>query len=82
MLWGTIWGLSLRDLGRNTKKASAILIMSLIGGGIFPLLFGDLIDRYAQRPQLAVLILIPCYTYILFYSINGYKVNSWKSFIK
>lgn len=82
MLWGTIWGLSLRDLGRNTKKASAILIMSLIGGGIFPLLFGDLIDRYVQRPQLAILILIPCYTYILFYSINGYKVNSWKSLIK
>ena len=44
MLWGTIWGLSLRGLGKQTKKASAILIMSLIGGGIFPLLFGDLIE--------------------------------------
>ena len=35
MLWGTIWGLSLRGLGRHTKKASAILIMSVIGGVFF-----------------------------------------------
>ena len=82
MLWGTIWGLSLRGLGRHTKKASAILIMSVIGGGIFPLFFGDLIDRYAHRPQVAVLILIPCYAYIFYYSLKGYKIDSWKSINK
>ena len=82
MLWGTIWGLSLRGLGRHTKKASAILIMSVIGGGIFPLLFGDLIDRYTQRPQVAVLILIPCYAYIFYYAFKGYKIDQWKPITK
>ena len=78
MLWGTIWGLSLRGLGKQTKKASAILIMSLIGGGIFPLLFGDLIDQFPERPQSAILILLPCYAYIFYYSVNGYKIDRWK----
>lgn len=77
MLWGTIWGLSLRGLGRHTKKASAVLIMSLVGGGLLPLLFGDLLDRYTDNPQVAVLILVPCYAYILYFALNGHRMEHW-----
>jgi len=78
MLWGTIWGLSLRGLGGHTKKGSAFLIMSLIGGGIVTVLFGDLLDTYTDYPQFSVLILIPCYLFIFYYSVRGYRMNYWK----
>ncbi|MFK5974621.1 MAG: sugar MFS transporter [Flavobacteriaceae bacterium] len=78
MLWGSIWGLALRGLGRHTKKASAFMIMSLIGGGIFAVIFGELLDTNPDYPQASVLILIPCYLFILHYSLKGYRMNYWK----
>lgn len=78
MLWGTIWGLSLRALGKHTKTGSAMLLMSVIGGGIFPVLFGGLIDRNPSYPQNAILLLIPCYLVLLFFATKGYRMQSWK----
>jgi MFS transporter, FHS family, L-fucose permease len=78
MLWGTIWGLSLRELGRHTKTGSAMLLMSVIGGGIFPVIFGGLIDRNPSYPQNAILLLIPCYLVLLFFASKGYSLQSWK----
>ena len=82
MLWGTIWGLALRGLGGHTKKASAFMIMSLIGGGIFTVVFGELLDTNTSYPQVSVLILIPCYLFILYYSLKGYSINHWKKISK
>lgn len=78
MLWGTIWGLSIRALGKYTKTGSAMLLMSVVGGGIFPLMFGKLIDDNTQHPQKAVLLLIPCYLGLLLFSSFGYRMENWK----
>ena len=75
MLWGTIWGLSLRNLGNYTKQGAALLLMSVIGGGIFPVIYGKLLDIF---PKYAITLLIPCYLIILFYSIYGYRIEKWK----
>jgi MFS transporter, FHS family, L-fucose permease len=75
MLWGTIWGLSLRNLGRFTKQGSALLLMTVIGGGIFPVIYGKLLDINART---AIVILIPCYLFLLFYSSYGYRITNWK----
>jgi MFS transporter, FHS family, L-fucose permease len=75
MLWGTIWGLSLRNLGRFTKQGSALLLMTVIGGGIFPVIYGKLLDINART---AIVILIPCYLFLLFYSVYGYRIEKWK----
>ena len=82
MLWGTIWGLSIRDLGKYTKKGAAMLLMSVIGGGIFPLIFGRLLDVHNDYPQNAVLLLIPCYLVILGFASWGYRLNSWRPQLK
>ena len=79
MLWGLIWGLSLRGLGRHTKTGSAILLMAVVGGGLFPLAFGKLIDINPAYPQWSVLLLIPCYIVLLLYSIWWYKLNHWSA---
>lgn len=82
MLWGTIWGLSIRELGRYVKIGSAMLLMSVIGGGIFPVVFGKLLDDNPSYPQNAVLLLIPCYLILLIFSSWGYRLESWKLFSK
>ena len=73
MLWGTIWGLALKGLGRFTKIGSALLLMSVVGGGIFPVIFGRLIDLNVSMPQRAMLLLIPCNLVMMAYAIAGYR---------
>jgi glucose/galactose transporter len=78
ILWGTIWGLSIRELGKYTKTGSAMLLMSVVGGGIFPVIFGKLIDDNTSHPQNAVLLLIPCYGIMLLFSTWGYRLEDWR----
>lgn len=77
-LWGTIWGLAIRNLGRFTKVGSALLLMAVVGGGVFPLLFGGLIDDNPDWPQTSILILVPCYLILFYYGTRGFKMNYWK----
>jgi len=78
MLWGTIWGLSIQGLGKYTKTGAAMLLMSVIGGGIFPVIFGRLLDINTINPQNAMLLLIPCYLLILGFSSWGFRLKSWR----
>jgi FHS family L-fucose permease-like MFS transporter len=39
-MFPTIFALGVRGLGEHTKKASSYIIMSLIGGAIFPVVMG------------------------------------------
>jgi FHS family L-fucose permease-like MFS transporter len=75
MLWGTIWGLSLKRLGRFTKVGSAMLLMAVIGGGFFPVVFGRLIDINLSHPQNAILLLLPCYAVLLLFSSWGHRLK-------
>jgi fucose permease len=71
LLWPSIWPLALDGTGKFTKQASALLIMGVVGGALTPLLYGALSD--AANPQLAYVVLLPCYLFILFYASKGYK---------
>jgi glucose/galactose transporter len=77
MFWGTIWGLSLRELGKYTKIGSAMLLMGLLGGAILPVIFGKLIDANIHFPQNAILLLIPFYLVLFAYGSWGYRLDSW-----
>lgn len=68
MLWGTIWGLALKGLGKFTKLGSALLLMAVVGGGIFPIIFGRLMDVNYEVPQNAILLLVPCNLVIMGYA--------------
>lgn len=79
LLWGTIWGLAIQNLGTFTKLGAALLLMSVIGGGIFPLIFGTLIDYNPAWPQTSVLVLIPCYAFLFYYATWGFKRQKWST---
>ncbi|HVV05422.1 MAG TPA: sugar MFS transporter [Puia sp.] len=79
LMWPAIWPLAIDGLGKFTKAAAGLLIMGIAGGALIPLLYGTLKDKPAIGNSLAFLICtLPCYLYILYYSIFGYKVGRSK----
>lgn len=90
LCWPAIWPMALEDLGGYTKIGSAILIMGIIGGAIFPLFYGMITESInasniangtqavsKSGNQIAYLMLLPSYLMILFYAIKGHKYRSW-----
>jgi glucose/galactose transporter len=79
LMWPAIWPLAIDKLGKFTKTAAGLLIMGIAGGALIPLLYGTLKDKPAIGNSMAFLICtLPCYLYILYYSIFGYKVGRSK----
>jgi glucose/galactose transporter len=76
LVWAGIWPLALDGLGKFTKLGASILIMMLCGNAIMPLIYGYFADVYDVR--LAYWILVPCYTYLVFYAVKGHQIRSWK----
>jgi fucose permease len=74
LMWPAIFPLAINRLGRFTERGSALLIMGIAGGAVIPLLFGYL--KATIDFQLVFLVLmIPCYLYILYYATSGYKIK-------
>lgn len=74
IMWPAIWPLAIEGLGKFTKTGAALLIMGIVGGAVIPPLYGLLAEALNSR-QLAYFILIPCYCYILFFSLKGYMIG-------
>ncbi|RFM30340.1 sugar MFS transporter [Deminuibacter soli] len=73
LMWPAIFPLAIHGLGRFTKTGSALLIMAIAGGAVLPLLYGKLAEVWDTRH--AYVLLLPCYLFILFYAVKGYKAG-------
>jgi len=73
IMFPTIFALGIKDLGPQTKKASSFLVMSIVGGAIFPPLMGWIADAHTM--SVGFFAPIPFFVYILFYAIRGHKVK-------
>ena len=73
LMWPAIWPLAIAELGRFTKIGSSLLIMGIVGGAIIPPLYGWLVEK--MNPSHAYFIMIPCYLFILYFAISGFKVR-------
>lgn len=76
LIWPAIWPLAIHNLGRFIKTGSAMMIMAIAGGAILPLLWGYVADNWSARN--AYWVAAPAYLIILYYSLYGYKIKSWK----
>jgi FHS family L-fucose permease-like MFS transporter len=74
LMWPAIFPLAIDGLGRFTEKGSAILIMGVAGAAVIPKVFAGLKEDYNFQ-WVFFLLMVPCYLYILFYSIKGYKAG-------
>lgn len=65
IMFPTIFTLAISDLGDNKPQGSGILCTAIVGGAFIPPLFGLLTD--ATGFKMALLLLVLCYGFILFY---------------
>ncbi|PCH96215.1 MAG: glucose/galactose MFS transporter [Gammaproteobacteria bacterium] len=77
IMFPTIFTLAVKDLGKVTGQGSGILCLSIAGGAIIPLFQGMLADIIGI--QLAFILPIICYLYIMFYGIKGFNVGIKRS---
>ncbi len=77
LVWPAIWPLAIEGLGRHTKTGSALLIMSIAGGALLPLLYGQLAAEPGIGHQQAYWMMVPCYLFILWYGLKGHRKRAW-----
>lgn len=74
LLWPALWPMAMKDLGKFTKTGSSLLVMAIVGGAVFPLLFGWLTDVFGNMQQ-AYWICFPAYLMIFYYALSGHKIR-------
>ena len=71
IMFPTIFALSLKNLGPYTKLGSSLLVMSIIGGAIFPAIMGLISD--ATTIQYAFAVPFLCHGFVLYFALRGYR---------
>lgn len=80
IVWPAVWPLALSGLGKLTSVGSGLLVMGIAGGAFGPLFWGLASGgvKSAEAQQMAYIVMLPCYLFILFYAVKGHKMKSWK----
>jgi FHS family L-fucose permease-like MFS transporter len=78
LMFPTIFGLGLKELGPNTKLGGSLIVMAIIGGAIFTPLMGLL----SQALSMAKAMLVPLvsYAFIAYFSFIGSRVRVRRAF--
>ncbi|WKD50652.1 sugar MFS transporter [Microbulbifer spongiae] len=71
IMFPTIFSLAVAKLGRATSQGSGILCLAIVGGAVVPFLQGLLADHVGI--QLAFVLPVFCYLYILYYGLAGHR---------
>jgi FHS family L-fucose permease-like MFS transporter len=74
IMFPTIFSLGIKDMGEQTKRASSFLVMSIVGGAIFPIFMGWIADISSMA--IGFFAPIPCFLFILYYALKGHKVRA------
>ena len=75
IMFPTIFGLGINGLGEETKIGASLLIMSIVGGAIFPYLMGTVIDLNGDDIQIGYCVPLACFLIIVYFGIRGYKIK-------
>jgi MFS transporter, FHS family, L-fucose permease len=73
IMFPTIFALGIKGLGEKTKKASSFIVMSIVGGALFPAFMGWIADHSSM--SIGFLAPIPLFAFILYYALSGHKVK-------
>jgi len=75
MMWPAIFPLAIKGLGTHTELGSALLIMGIVGGALLPQVFVHL-KQYINFQLAFLIVIVPCYLYILYYGMRGHAVGA------
>lgn len=73
IMFPTIFSLGLKDLGPLTQQGSSLLVMSVVGGAVFPPIMGLVANHDVAK---AYYLPIVCYAVIFLFGARFYKVRS------
>lgn len=75
LMFPTIFALGIKGLGPNTKLGGSLMVMSIIGGAVFPPIEG-LIFGVTHSMAVAMAILLIAYAFIAHYGFVGCKMRA------
>jgi FHS family L-fucose permease-like MFS transporter len=75
IMFPTIFALGIKGLGEETKIASSFIVMSIVGGALFPLIIGQISDATKGNIQLGYIVPLVCFVAIALYAWKGYQVK-------
>jgi FHS family L-fucose permease-like MFS transporter len=78
IMFPTIFALGLKDLGGMTKKGSSVLVMTIVGGAVCPVLMGRIADVSGMATGFVVPLV--CFAFIAWYAF--YRAKSEVKFTK
>lgn len=73
IMFPSIFSLGIRELGKDTKFGSSLIIMSIVGGAILPLGMGHIADL-THNIQLGYIVPLICFIVVFLFGIKGHKV--------
>ncbi len=73
LMWPSLWPLAMADLGKFTKSGSSLLTMAMAGGAVMPWVQGLVVDACGY--QASYWVCVPCFLFIFFYGMWGYKMR-------
>ncbi|HEX2628997.1 MAG TPA: L-fucose:H+ symporter permease [Chitinophagaceae bacterium] len=68
IMFPTIFAMGITGLGEETKIASSFIVMSIVGGAIFPVIMGQISDATNGNIQLAYMVPVVCFAVIAFFA--------------
>jgi len=74
IMFPTIFALGIKELGEETKMASSLLVMAIVGGATAPVLMGGISD-YTGSMQKAYIIPLLCFIAVAWFAWKGYKIK-------
>ena len=76
IMFPTIFALSVKGLGSKTKEGSSLIIMSIVGGAIFPVIMGRISD--VSNIQLAYIVPAICMLMVLYFGVRNMRRKEYK----
>ncbi len=70
IMFPTIFALGIHGLGQEGKIASSLIVMSIVGGALFPLLMGKISDATGGNIQIAYIIPLLCFVVVLLFALQ------------
>lgn len=74
IMFPTIFALGIKGLGKDTAFGSSLIIMSIVGGAIFPPIFGYISD-VSHNIQLGYFVPMICFIVIAMFGLSGAKTT-------
>ena len=74
VMWGAIFSLSVSGLGKYTQVASGIFMVMVVGGGIWPVVQGAIVNVADYVTSFWVVVI--CALYQLFYALIGSRTKN------